>query len=342
MGLSLSQGMFRIQGAIAGKISAWRKKRGFDLIERKIKESQYSTGHPYKKVRAIVFMLDEHLPKGGLVDKLKGIVSTKALADYLGYDFKIFVKSRVSSLDQFLRLRNAKSYLKDSELSFNFREASPFFIYNYFPENFEKRLQMIKAYAQPHLYCNLNLLSFIFDNTTSKSKRWGDIFNEIFKFDSGILKMAEKIVHSPAIGIHLRFMNLLNDFTESGGSNDYLDDTEKKILLEKCMTAINQIVVENRGIKLLLVSSDSKTFLLAVQGNEVLKQRAIEIYADPTHVAHTGIENDVTVMGKAVLDFFLLSRCDRIFQVKSSRMHNSDFPKYASYITGKELTLVSI
>ncbi len=63
-------------------------------------------------------------------------------------------------------------------------------------------------------------------------------------------------------------------------------------------------------------------------------------YIESSHLGHIYIDKKTEIFEKAVADFLSLSLCIKIFQIRYSKMHNSDFSRYASYVKNTDFELI--
>jgi hypothetical protein len=49
-------------------------------------------------------------------------------------------------------------------------------------------------------------------------------------------------------------------------------------------------------------------------------------------VAHIDLNHSEEVLQKTILDFYLLSRCSKVYQVQGPKMYNSQFCRYAAVL----------
>jgi hypothetical protein len=277
----------------------------------------------------LVLMQDDNFSHGGLVDRMKGVVSAYFLANQFDLDFSIYFKD---VNDPFITLMNDKNVEvlsgKDS-LCYDRNFSRPLIWYNYFPKNSVDIKRRLLSKKEIHLYCNVNLLqSFNFSEFEMQSV-WAKISNHIFQF--------KKNDDENAIGIHLRFIGLLGDFTDL---REYrLDEKQKMNMIEWCGNKILEIGMSHPD-KNLKVFSDSSTFLSVLKQNEKFKLLKKRFQIDTNDIGHTALDLNGKVFKKTVDDFFGLRSCEKVFQLRCGKMHRSDFSRYAAISALKQFEIM--
>lgn len=283
---------------------------------------------------AIIIMLNNKIKHGGLLDRLKGIISAKIIAEKNNLPFKIYSDNSSFNLCKYLLPKNQHTYLTKDELSMSAHVSRPVVMYNtlaFSEADIMSRFRHKKrAY---HLYTNLDFSAALHPllNTGELQQQWKKQFFQLFSFADNISFPGQKIINGIATcGIHLRFTSILGDFDEA--VNKPLPDEQKQLLIASCVQAVSQLIQQEKFQQFLVVS-DSGTFLNTLKqipantfGNKLL-------LVPPGKIGHVDVHYDDEVLEKSVLDFYLLSQCKKIIQVKAKQMYNSQYSKYAA-ITG--------
>ncbi len=310
--------------------------------ERELKK-YYTNTEPLKLTgkTQLVLMLDGKTMHGGLVDRLKGIVSVKSLANQLGCDFKVHIAPGYFNLDEFLHI-NKEFYADDSEIYYNKKFVKPIFLNDIMYAEKESLLNVFSnnKLAQYHIYCNqdyLKLLNSYADKNVS-SLAWGKEFHQLFSFDTYYTNFKNEIKgNENSCGIHLRFTSALGDFKDTAVHN--LTEGEKINLINQCTEQVLKVITESK-YNHYYIFSDSVTFLKHIKPIIINKDLArITIMDDG--IGHVDMSDDEQVLKRTILDFYLLSTCNEIVQVKGPHMYNSNFSRYASYINDIKFTLDS-
>lgn len=331
---------------IYDNISHNKKRRAFQEFADSIFKKEYS-GDAYKgKGKTLIIMVDEFTPKGGLVDKLKGIISAFAIAEILGYQFYILIDQPNFELYKHIK-SHFPVYLLDKKnevVSYHAAHSRPVFIYNYFPKNIKSLLNKLRSIDQIHLYCNVDLLPQLFQiERANASKKWGETFKKLFFFDAAIVKSLRETENTDykKIGVHFRFMSSLGDFQDSG-VDPKMSAMDQDNLMKACknyLVSLLQIESDKSSYHLF---SDSIRFLNFIMNDVYIQSTGMRIYCDTSNIAHTGIANNNEILKRAVLDFYSLGNCSKIYLIKGGGMHDSDFSRYASFINDAPFKLITI
>ena len=172
-----------------------------------------------------------------------------------------------------------------------------------------------------HVYTNLFL-----DYT---ARDFGKIFSELFKPSVRLQKQIDlhmERLDGRYISISFRFTTLLGDFEDCTGSP--LPEEERAALIEKCVTAIAEIRAKAPMHKHVLVTADSPTFLKRVKGLP-------DVYVVQGQVGHIDYQHSDAVNMKTFLDFFLISKAEKVYLARTGQMYRSAFAKTASLVENK-------
>lgn len=282
------------------------------------------------KRKKIVVMFDGNTFHGGLVDRLKGIISFLHIAEELNIDFKIFFNHPFSLAD-YLEPNQIQWIAKDDDIRWNPLNSKILYLMEEFHIN---PLSIIKNSNKRHflVYCNVDYLPKFLQHNMSSSELWGKLFNRLFKKTSILQDHLNNLcLKNNKIAIHTRFTSILGDFKDV--KSELLSADEKNTLLKQLSDKIN-IIQSNNPEKRIYVFSDSVTFLKHVKthtGSYILD-------GTPQHIEigvnNTKIQNHL----KTFIDFFAISECDEIYLISFHKMYNSNFSRYASYISGSTFT----
>ena len=278
------------------------------------------------KQKEIIIVFDGNFGHGGLVDRLKGIVSFYAISKEINADFKIYFKHPFQ-LDTFLEPNQYNWLATDSDLNWNPFQTKFLFLMDNFSFNWKKTIQ--KSNKQKFIvYANIDYLNTIYtdlDSETLKTK-WSALFQELFK-KTILLQNAMNNLNLPSeyLAIHTRFTSLLGDFQDTTIRS--ISEERKKEILYLLKAEIEQIETDLSKI----VFSDSIIFLNYIKEN--LDVMVLE--GNPSHidVKNSGIADDNL---KTFVDFFVISNAKRIYLLRTKEMYNSAFSKYASFISNRE------
>ena len=298
-------------------------KRQLLLIKR-----FYKFSGNLRRLNCAVFMVDGRHYHGGLTDRLKGIVSIYAYAKSAGIPFRIhFVYP--FKLESFLEPNRYDWRIEDKEITYNLLISNPIIL---FSELNGKRMFRLNKKRQHHFYLNRDITPAI-NHHYGNDYGFAMLFNELFR-PTPLLQEAVR-THKDRIGgeyytIVFRFQQLLNDFSE--GSFEILPTEERKILIEKCLSAVRNIS-EDLGNPKILVTSDSRTFL------EIVKDLP-NVFILPGKLSHMEFpqrDEDTPVHLKSFLDLMMIAGSKKVYSVlvEGYRMYPTEFPKYAAIIGNK-------
>ena len=289
----------------------------------------YSVDAPRAKNsrKQIICMYDGRMDHGGIADRLRGAVSSYHVAKQMGYDFRIFF-DHPFRLEDYLVPNTVDWRIAQDDLCYNTEDAGPMFcgsngtlVEPFFQKLwFKKRFH--EANKQLHVYTNALLLP--------RSKRYGELFRELFRpserLEKALQQYAEPL-QGGYITVSLRFIGLLDDFTERDGK--HISKEEQQQLMERCVVQIQKIH-ERYPEKKVLLTSDSTRFLRYAAE---LLPFVCYIPGDVVHIDYQD-ETPEDINIKLFVDMLLISRADEAFLLQTDKMYNSGFPRRAAQISG--------
>ncbi len=292
------------------------------LIIYYIKKLEFSVS----KKKQIIICFDGNFPHGGLVDRLKGIVSFYEISKILNYDFKIMF-NHPFKLEEFLSPNLIDWLLADEAIKYNFLSTKVLYLMNDFERNPLEIINKTKANTII-VYSNIDYLSVLYPqkNRNELDQIWRNNYFELFKTSN---YLNEILKNNPKVNrrvFHIRFTTLLGDFSDS--TKKVLKDDEKYDLIEKVITRIDSIV-DTISDRVIYVLSDSQLFLNYIEKNT--KYKILE--GTPKH-----LENSSPVLefhAKTFSDFYFLIESEEIYLIKIGEMYNSSFSRYAAVIGNK-------
>ena len=321
-------------------VRLWRKY----TLPYKIKAYQKKIYQKYNSITKsdfldvrIVLMYDENFNNGGLVDRIKGLVSAYFLSEYYKVPIAVYFKNNDDSFKRIINEKNIEIFDSHSKIIFNRKESFPLVFYNYFPGSEKKISKSISLNKQCHLYCNVNLLPLFIENKIDIMQKWSQIFNKIFILPTLNQHQKNIFTDKKCIGIHLRFIGLLGDFRDLRTYS--YSDSEISNMLDWCFYQIKKIVESNSECIFQIVS-DSCIFLDKLSHFSKTCKLDSKINFDFRDIGHTALDKSDTIFFKAVNDFKILSECKKVFQLRYGKMHNSDFSRYAAMINLNDFEIV--
>lgn len=278
--------------------------------------------------KLIVCMYDGRMDHGGIADRLRGVVSSYDVAKQLGFDFRIYF-DHPFRLEDYLEPAAVDWRITKEELCYNPEDAEAMFCGSNgtLVEPFFQRLWFKKRFRearkQLHVYTNALLLP--------RSKRYGELFRELFR-PTERLEQALQHYSAPLEGgyvtISLRFIGLLDDFTERDGK--HIAPEEQERLMARCVEKIREVHGRYAKGRKVLLTSDSTRFL------KYAAEQLDFVYYIPGDVVHIDYQDATSddINMKLFVDMLMISHAERAFLLQTDGMYNSGFPRRAAQITG--------
>lgn len=299
----------------------------YDALRREPKmiNKYYHEGFSAEQIGdCYVFMADGRIPHGGMFDRLKGIISVYALAKSYGIPFKIHF-THPFQLDKYLEPNTYDWRISDDKMIYHYPDSRPIIAYG----EIQKPWRLMKRWhGQVHFYYGYNSLEAI-NHKFGTHYEWGSLYRELFKPTFYLQQYLDHYLGE--IGrdffvIHTRFMNLLGDKMETP-NNPVLPELEKRMLINKVLKKMKEIVNLHQGHRLML-ASDSMTFIV-----EAMKAFP-EAYVVPGKIKHIGTadETDDTENIKMFTDYYLIAQAQKVYNIVAKGMWPSAFPEYAAKI----------
>lgn len=284
--------------------------------------------HRALRNKRVVYFCDGRTLAGGLADRFKGILSLFAICQEMGYDFRIHYVSPFH-LEDFL-LPAAHDWRVSIE-DLHPEEAAILVLENTDDAAYQTRKQV--QWLRHRLAESPEEVHVITNSNYAYDLDYPALFRQLFKFTPDLERALEDEVQQisggrPYLSVSARFLSLLGDFRETG-NNDALPKEQAETLLADTLGQLQLLHIENPDYTL-LVSSDSARFLEEASALSYT-------YVVPGEVAHTDLmkkHGAERLHLKLFLDFFLISRAERIYLLQGERMRLSGFPYAASRISG--------
>lgn len=302
---------------------------------------KFYTFSPYAHSELLlnIMLFDGRVQHGGLVDRLKGIISTYLLLDTIGLAHTF----RIVHYSPYL----LEKYLCPNEFNWSMGKEP---ILNHYPSSrvvyhlddfrfnqFRKKvlLNNQRSRGQNHIYVNID---FVKNMGRDNERKWVNTFDKLFKPSELLINLLSKYEQSAPVGIHARFASLLGDFKDST-SKILASSKDREIVIKCCLFAIKRIIADNPGKQFYLFSDshqfvrkalDVFPFLQTTEGQAIHIDTKINI--DARNTSHD----------KTWIDFFLLTNCDKIYLLKGPDMYKSQFSKYAALIGGSTYEIVEL
>ena len=277
--------------------------------------------------------LNNVIVHGGMADRLKGITSVYKVCKEMKKSFKIDHISPYK-LNQFLvpneydwhiehnkveKAKNTESHILDD---LNLKQDNKYFY---------RRLKLLcRKKRTLIIYSNAHIIS---------DEEFRSLYHELFRpsnmLETAIRENLDRIGEE-YLSISFRFTHVLGDPIDVYIPE--LPQEEKVALIEKSILCIHQIHSEYPKLKI-LVNSDSAIFLDRVK---LLQLPFVYITpGTPVHIDQN-MESDIISYLKTFLDFYLISMAQKVILVKSEKMYNSAFPRYAAIMGNKDYNVMNI
>ena len=169
---------------------------------------------------------------GGLVDRLKGMVSFYQIATELGYDFKILFDNPFD-LKTLLEPNQVNWQISRNQLKWHPTKSEFLYFVNNFNVNPLQIIRQSKAQTF-YVYANIDYAKTTFPSLDKAQleNKWKISFNMLFKKSVFLESKLNAIETTPYIAFHSRFTTLMGDFV----------DTTEKVLSEIEKTTLKTIV----------------------------------------------------------------------------------------------------
>ena len=292
--------------------------------------------------KLLIYYCSNFSLSGGLTDRLKGIMTTYQLSLATKREYKI-IFNKPFKINKILN-HNIINWKIDPE-KHEKKILSVAKHYDFINEtNKNKVVNKIKNIIDDKnnvlaLRINQDYLTIINNMNIIKKKDWNNCFTDLFKYSMFTQKALDRYLElydwNQVIGVHCRFINLLGDNIESG---EELSSDKKNILIEKIIKSLYDLLSDSPKCRILLCS-DSIIFLEIIKKENVMKDNLIIIDGKPKHIEKQHISDQN--LEKIIIDFFLLSKCHKIFSIRYNKMYPSDFPIYSAKINNRKCIIIS-
>lgn len=310
------------------------RKHTDDMIRSQV-SALYTSGQPLKQISPFVVCIFRNTLGGGLIDRLRGAVSTFTVCRELNIPFKLSF-TEPFPLTDYLEPNAYDWRCEDDEISFAAEQSHP--VVTYVQSDTPKERELLRSslynelkehqHQQCHVFTNA---SFCYD--ADFQKEFDTLFKPSERLRLHIEKIQQELGNKPYISISMRFCHLLGDFNEEVYSQT-LTKKEQESLIRACMDNIERIHLRHPQ-KRIVVCSDSVTMLEEAQKKDY-------VYVIPGKVSHIGNDSSHSYYyyEKTFLDFFIISQAEQVFLLKGSGMHNSGFPYAAARVGNRPYQVV--
>lgn len=299
--------------------------RGFHQSEQELKNKYYSENLKTIELKdtEIVFMVDGRFIHGGLTDRLRGITSIyhyckeKGIQFYLNYTYPF-------QLSLFLEPNKYNWLINIDHITYNSRQALPIAI-----NDWQFNVRLHKSYLDKIISKNKGKQIHIYSNTPCFKDSFQQNFKELFRPSFVLQQRVDETINmigKPYIAMVFRFQQLLGDFKETGYKT--LTIQAQDSLIKRCINKVNELRNNKHSNKLILVTSDSTTFL------QIICSKLDFVRIIPGKVVHMDHTSDAPneVYMKSFVDLLVLSKAEKIYLLQTGDMYHSGFARQASMI----------
>ena len=302
----------------------WQKEVEKHYTGKHTERNKTYAGSHHKTVIAI---FNGWVESGGWADRLKGILSTYLLCKENGWDFKLYYVHPFR-LETYLTPGTYDWRIADDGVHFDFSKARPIAleIGSDSPYQAKKQKEWLRRQIeqapteQVHVYTNA-----MFAYTDNYGQAFHELFTTTDRLEKRIQECME-LLSPPYISISARFLNSLGDFCDTM-LVEPLPPDKRKLLIDGCMQQIERIHKLHPGMTL-LINSDSQAFLRLTDSLPY----AIHINGNIVHFDTVQQNSDYDAFEKTFIDFFLISRAQGVYRLRTQWMHKTGFPYAASRI----------
>lgn len=286
-----------------------------------------------KKKKRIIICFDGLFPHGGLVDRLKGIVSFYEASKILNYEFFIQFDNPFN-LDAFLEPNSVNWLIDGKDVGWHPTKTKLLYLINNFDAN---PIEIIKkSNANTFIvYANIDYLNAFYPEAKPSiiENKWRHSFNELFKKTKLLNDKLKGVENEKYIAFHSRFTSLMGDFVDS--SVKIISEEEKQNLLSQIQTVMQGVI--NKTSMKSYAFSDSIRFLDFIKAKEPIHL----VEGNPFHMDNYKGGSTLEAHLKTMIDFFMIANSEKVYFLKVDPMYHSSFSRYAAIIGDKPFTMLT-
>lgn len=282
--------------------------------------------------RQVILCFDGNFAHGGLVDRIKGIISFYEAAKLTGRDFKIYFKDPFS-LEDFL-VPNQLDW-RIEKIEYNPFSSTVLYLMDRFDVN---PLELIKNSSADRffVYANVDLLGKIHPekSTGELQSLWRENYRTLFTPSALLQEELLKMPNANTVVFHSRFTSLMGDFEDT--SKKSISPEKKQQLLEALLEKITSYAQRHLE-KDVYVLSDSTIFLNYIKQNTGFKT----LDGTPKHIDIRKNDANWDSHLKTFADFYFMVNARAVYLLKLDRMYNSGFSKYAAIVGDNDFEVIA-
>lgn len=291
---------------------------------------------PVADKKQIIICFDGFSKHGGLVDRLKAIVSFYETAKLTGYEFKIYHKFPFM-LEELLEPNQYNWIATEDDMKWNPFKTRFLYImldFKFNPLKYFSKTSKSKIFV----YNEIDYLEKILPelNKEQLKARWSETFNYLFKKSAFLNEKIEELdLVENRVAIHSRFTSILGDFVDVDVK---VIPKEEQVQLFKDLEKKIKEVAAELAVKNVYIFSDSIIYLNYMKENTDF----IILDGKPLHPENVGHVFTLEEHAKSFLDFFAIAESKEIFLIRKEFMYPSAYPRYASYLHNVKFTDIVI
>jgi len=291
---------------------------------------------PEADKKQIIICFDGFSKHGGLVDRLKAIVSFYETAKLTGYEFKIYHKFPFM-LEELLEPNQYNWIASEEDMKWNPFKTRFLYImldFKFNPVKYFSKTNKSKIFV----YNEIDYLEKILPelNKEQLKERWSETFNFLFKKSTFLNEKIEELhLVENRVAIHSRFTSILGDFIDVDVK---VIPKEEQVQLFKDLEKKIKEVAAKLAVKNVYIFSDSIIYLNYMKENTDF----IILEGKPLHPENVGHVFTLEEHAKSFLDFFAIAESKEILLIRKDFMYPSAYPRYASYLHNVKFTDIVI
>ena len=308
-----------------------QRLRYLKLLKHHLKQLSFSDNLNKKR---IIICFNGVVPHGGLVDRLKGVISFYDVATTLDYEFYIQFNNPFS-LQTFLEPNQYDWSIKNEAVTYNPTSTKIISIINDFDVNPFQIIEKSKANTFL-VYSNIDYLSKMHKKLSDDelSEKWRNHFNTLFKKSDLLEQKLNKVSTQLFNSFHTRFTSIMGDFADT--TSYVISESEKEVLLLKLKNKVTELT--NISNLPYYAFSDSSIFL-----NYISKECSVNlIEGQPFHMDNFKGDSSLEAHLKTLLDFFMIAKSKKVYFLKADKMYDSAFSKYAAIVGDKPFQRIEV
>lgn len=319
--------------ALPGECRQWlairRKRYPEGSMEEEFRRRYYHPGHsPRPPKPGVIALFDGRLEHGGLTDRIRGVLSTWAVARRRGLPFYICWISPFRLEDYLLPAEGGPDWrISANEISDKAAEAFPLIIdqKNEWQAELDNRMRLDMALH------NRRVQTHIYSNSDNSRGNYTPLWRELFTLSPRLQKAVDSHLAHLGSNYHafsFRFIGLLGGFTDN--VTEVLPPDRAEELVAKVIAEFRRLAAALPADCRILIASDSRVFLDRVADAD---PRIYIVEGDVKHIDYAPDAAD-DVWLKVFVDQQLLMRARSITLMRTGRMYRSGFPRFAAEIGG--------